>query len=50
MRNPPVKDERLSRIGGAVAQAVVIGILLFVSTFELFTLASDAELFRYQGF
>ena len=44
------ENKKYAWLTGAITQAVVVGFLLFVATFELFSLAADAQLFRYQGF
>lgn len=42
--------EKTAEFLGAVAQGLIIGGLVFLALTELASLASDAQLFRYQGF
>jgi hypothetical protein len=44
------EEARGAFLAGAICQALALGALLFLATFELFCLAEDSQLFRYQGF
>jgi hypothetical protein len=44
------KKTNVKFFAGALLQMVAMGFLLFVATVEIFSMASDTQIFRYQGF
>ena len=42
--------ETLAQMLGALAQGAVLGALLVIAVIKLIEVATDAQLFRYQGF
>lgn len=44
------KNTNVKFYAGALIQMLAMGFLLFIATVEIFSMASDTQIFRYQGF